>query len=357
MQDIIAVLLGSGLAALWDYLSAHVLLCLVPAFFISGAFGALIPTSTIMKFMGASASRKKVTIAYAFAALSGLVLEVCSCTILPLFAGIWKKGAGFGPAITFLFAGPGITLLSTPLTAVVIGPEFAVVKLVLSIIIAIAIGVTMDLIFKEKRHEPQSGLLLSSEEGHQDKKKPRLGQSLFFFAALTMVMIFGTAPVDLTMKLILVGITSIITGIAALRFYDRSDLGAWMKETYRFVKMIFPILLVGVFISGLIQPLVPAELIVALAGTNSLSGNIFAVLFGTIAYFPTLVEVPIADMFLQLGMHHGPLMAYLIADPAISIQTLLVVNRIMKPRRTVAYGGLLMVFSIIAGLLYGMIQT
>ena len=348
------MLIVSGLETLWDYLSAHVLLCLIPAFFISGAFAALIPTSTILKYMGGSAGRKSLAVAYTFAAMSGLVLEVCSCTILPLFAGIWKKGAGFGPAITFLFAGPGITLLSTPLTATVIGPVFAIVKLMLSIVISIAIGVSMELIFREKRANQSTELTIPGEVEIENAKERKTYQSGLFFTSLTMVMIFGTAPIDLLLKILLVIISSIFTVGLTVRYYTRDEISSWMKETYKFIKLIFPILLVGVFISGLIQPVIPPELIVALAGTNSISGNVFAVLFGTIAYFPALVEVPIADMFLQLGMHPGPLMAYLIADPAVSIQTLLVVNRIMQPARTLMYGLLIMVFSIIAGLGYGM---
>ncbi|MBS3795755.1 MAG: permease [Candidatus Thorarchaeota archaeon] len=354
MQNILYTILFSGFESLLDYLQAHVLLCLVPAFFISGAFSALIPKSTITKYMGSSTSRMHLAVAYIFAATSGLILEVCSCTILPLFAGIWKKGAGFGPAITFLFAGPGITLLSTPLTAAVIGPEFALIKLLISIVVAIAIGMSMELIFEDKRSSSSSDFMIPDETTEEVQKERSTYQSAAFFISLTMVMVFGTAPIDLLSKIILVSAATIITAIIALMFYSRSELGYWMTETRRFIRMLFPILLVGVFISGLIRPLVPAELVVALAGTNSLAGNAFAVLFGTIAYFPTLVEVPIADMFLQLGMHPGPLMAYLVSDPAVSIQTLLVVNKIMKPARTIAYGLLLMAFSIAAGFLYGM---
>lgn len=413
-MDIAVDLLLAGMDSLWEYLSAHVLLCLIPAFFISGAFSALIPDKTIFKYMGKeqlrkswtyfdrslntktvkqkgevdktrtmtsqsppsavtwgdntlvskivqlkmngrSSSKSKIAIAYLFAATSGLVLEVCSCTILPLFAGIWKKGAGFGPAITFLFAGPGVTLLSTPLTATVIGPTFAIVKLLFSLVIAVAIGVTMELAFRDKREptENDSGFVDTSETDETDTNRKTYQSGLFFFS-LTMVMIFGTALIDLILKLALVSISSLFTAAFALAYYERSEVKNWMKETYQFFKMIFPILLVGVFISGVITPLVPQELIVGLAGTNSISGNLFAVLFGTIAYFPTLVEVPIAQMFLELGMHQGPLMAYLIADPAVSIQTLLVINRIIKPRRTIAYAVLIIVFSIIAGMTYGM---
>jgi hypothetical protein len=352
MNELLISLIESGFYTLWDYLSAHVLLCLVPAFFISGAFCALISRETIMKYLGGNGTRLKTAVAYLAAAVSGLILEVCSCTILPLFAGIWKKGAGFGPAITFLFAGPGVTLLSTPLTAAVIGPSFAVIKLLLSIAIAIIIGLAMEIGFHEKREKQQSAegsVLVIDEEENQRSSY----QSGLFFFFLTLVMVFGTAPVDLVLKMVLVLVTSIITAILGITYYCRVEIKAWLKETYRFTKMIFPILLIGVFISGVIRPLIPQALVAVYTGTNTVLANFIAVMFGTIAYFPTLVEVPIAEMFMELGMHHGPLMAYLIADPAVSIQTLLVVNKIMKPARTIVYAILLVVLSIAAGLAYG----
>lgn len=341
-------LMISGLYTVFDYLSAHVLLCLIPAFFISGAFNALIPDQTIIDIMGNS---NKKWLAYLFAATSGLVLEVCSCTILPLFAGIWKKGSGFGPAITFLFAGPGITLLSTPLTAAIFGIEFAIVKLIVSIIIAIMVGVSMETIFKEKLTKMSKKLDTISVKTN-NLRKPY--QSILFFSSIILVMIFGTAPLELTMKLLLVAISSILSVFFVFRYYNKQERKAWLKETWTFFKLIFPILIVGVFISGALKPLIPQELVAEYAGKNTIFANFVAVLFGTIAYFPTLVEVPVAQMFLELGMHKGPLMAYLIADPAVSIQTMLVVNRIIKPKKTVAYALLIIVFSVLAGYAYGM---
>ncbi|TFG08050.1 permease [Candidatus Thorarchaeota archaeon] len=352
MNELVMSLIEAGFYALWEYLSAHVLLCLVPAFFISGAFCALISRDTIMKYLGGNGTRLRIAVAYLAAAVSGLILEVCSCTILPLFAGIWKKGAGFGPAITFLFAGPGVTLLSTPLTAAVIGPSFALIKLLLSIVIAIVIGLAMEIGFHEKR-EKQQPAVDSVLVTHEQETQRSPYQSGLFFLSLTLVMIFGTAPVDLILKGALVLVTSIITAVLGLTYYTRVEIKSWLRETYRFTKMIFPILLIGVFISGVIRPLIPQVLVVDYTGTNTVLANFIAVMFGTIAYFPTLVEVPIAEMFMELGMHHGPLMAYLIADPAVSIQTLLVVNKIMKPARTIAYAVLLILFSIAAGLAYG----
>ncbi|TFF86423.1 permease, partial [Candidatus Thorarchaeota archaeon] len=299
MNELLTSIIESGFYALWDYLSAHVLLCLVPAFFVSGAFCALISRKTIMKYLGGGGTRLSIAVAYLAAAVSGLILEVCSCTILPLYAGIWKKGAGFGPAITFLFAGPGVTLLSTPLTATVIGPSFALIKLLLSIVIAVIIGLAMEFGFREKRETQQSAEdsipVIDQEEATRSSY-----QSGLFFLSLTLVMVFGTAPVDLVLKMVLVLVTSIITAVLGLAYYTRVEIKSWLKETYRFTKMIFPILLIGVFISGVIRPLIPQALVADYTGANTVLANFIAVMFGTIAYFPTLVEVPIAEMFMEL---------------------------------------------------------
>ena len=344
-------MLTSGIDTLVEYLTAHVLLCLVPAFFLSGAFNAMIPTSTIFKYMGDGGGNTKKGIAYVFAATSGLIIEVCSCTVLPLFAGIWRKGAGFGPAIAFLFAGPGITLLSTPLTASVLGTKFALIKLGLSIIMAIAIGLAMEITFKDTI-DPSSRTGFSM--GEEETSERTTFQSILFFTALTLIMIAGTAPVGLNLKITLVGVFSILTAYFGYRFYSKEELSSWMGETYEFVKMIFPILLLGVFASGLVKPLIPAAFIASVTGKNTILANIISALFGTIAYFPTLVEVPVANMFMELGMHSGPLMSYLLVDPGVSLQTLLVVNTIIKPKKTVAYAIYMLGFGVLSGYLYGL---
>ncbi|RLI34124.1 hypothetical protein DRO66_09365 [Candidatus Bathyarchaeota archaeon] len=348
--EIITQMLTSGIDTLVEYLTAHVLLCLVPAFFLSGAFNAMIPTSTIFKYMGDSRGSVKKGIAYFFAATSGLIIEVCSCTILPLFAGIWRKGAGFGPAIAFLFAGPGITLLSTPLTASVLGTKFAMIKLVLSIFMAVAIGIAMELTFKDTI-DPSSRTGFSM--GDEEPSERTTFQSILFFSALTLIMIAGTAPVGLTLKLAMVGLFSILTAYFGYSYYSKDELGSWMGETYEFVKMLFPVLLLGVFASGLVKPLIPEAFIASVTGQNTILANTISAVFGTVAYFPTLVEVPVANMFMELGMHPGPLMSYLLVDPGVSLQTLLVVNTIIKPRKTAAYAFYMLSFGILAGYLYG----
>jgi uncharacterized membrane protein YraQ (UPF0718 family) len=344
-------MLTSGIDTLVEYLTAHVLLCLVPAFFLSGAFNALIPTSTIFKYMGDSENNSKKGIAYIFAATSGLIIEVCSCTVLPLFAGIWRKGAGFGPAITFLFAGPGITLLSTPLMAGILGSDFALIKLGLSIVMAIAIGIAMELTFKDTV-DPSSRTGFSMAE--EDISGRTSTQTLLFFGALTMIMIAGTAQLDLHVKLVAVGFFSLLTAYFGFQYYSKDELRSWMGETYEFVKMIFPVLLLGVFASGVLKPLIPQSLVASLTGQNTILANLIAALFGTVAYFPTLVEVPVAKLFLEMGMHQGPLMSYLLVDPGVSLQTLLVVNTIIKPKKTVAYAFYMLAFGILGGYIYGM---
>jgi len=330
-------MMTSGIDTLVEYLTAHVLLCLVPAFFLSGAFNAMIPTSTIFKYMGDGGGNTKKGIAYVFAATSGLIIEVCSCTVLPLFAGIWRK--------------PGITLLSTPLTASVLGTKFALIKLGLSIIMAIAIGLAMEITFKDTI-DPSSRTGFSM--GEEETSERTTFQSILFFTALTLIMIAGTAPVGLNLKITLVGVFSILTAYFGYRFYSKEELSAWMGETYEFVKMIFPILLLGVFASGVVKPLIPAALIASVTGKNTILANIISALFGTIAYFPTLVEVPVANMFMELGMHSGPLMSYLLVDPGVSLQTLLVVNTIIKPKKTVAYAIYMLGFGVLSGYLYGL---
>jgi len=190
--------------------------------------------------------------------------------------------------------------------------------------------------------------------GEEETSERTTFQSILFFTALTLIMIAGTAPVGLNLKITLVGVFSILTAYFGYRFYSKEELSAWMGETYEFVKMIFPILLLGVFASGVVKPLIPAALIASVTGKNTILANIISALFGTIAYFPTLVEVPVANMFMELGMHSGPLMSYLLVDPGVSLQTLLVVNTIIKPKKTVAYAIYMLGFGVLSGYLYGL---
>jgi hypothetical protein len=425
------LLFQSGWVSLLDYLAAHVLLCLVPAFFIAGALSTLIPKEAVTRYLGPRASK---WISYPAAAVGGFVLAVCSCTILPLFAGIWKRGAGLGPAITFLFVGPAVNILAIAYTGAAIGMDIAIARIVLSAVFGIAIGLIMAAVFKDSQVAPDSGLF--------DQKAQVKPAVWAFFGLLLAVLIVGTLQVDVltrtwfsvtlpvdvptglqsalegmhlsfqgallilmlmvialaawrglesvlertngwtwattalvaatlliaapaldTSGSIAVGFTGrfigegvLLAGIAvvAARGLERHELQGWLWETWKFVKQIFPLLVVGIFGAGMVKVLIPGQWIQTLAGSNTVWANLMGVLFGVFMYFPTLVEVPIARMFLDLGMHRGPLLAYLMADPELSLQSILVTGKILGSKKTWTYVSLVTIFSTLAGYIFGL---
>lgn len=437
-------LVQSGLGSLGSYLAAHVLLCLLPAFFIAGGLSALVPKESITHFLGRNAPRY---IAYPAAALAGSVLAVCSCTIVPLFAGIYKKGAGLGPAITFLFFAPAANILAIAYTGVAIGADLAIARIILSLVFGIGIGMIMALLFsrEDAAHAAASDASFAGKSGltrvtvlflllmvalliagtlkvslflnsygmvtlpisGMDRFQQALyrlvpfdasrgeegitaqGAILIGFLALialsawrglknvydgfnrwtwvslvliAFTLLFAAAKVEpkahgleiyLTGKMI--GVALAIAGVAwmAVRFFDPYEIQSWLGETWRFVAKIFPLLIVGVFSVGVIRRFIQPEWVEGLAGTNNLVGNLVGVIFGVFMYFPTLVEVPIAKLFLSLGMHPGPLVAYLMADPELSLQSILITATIIGKMRAWTYVGWVALFSTLSGLIYG----
>ncbi len=437
-------LLQSGLGNLAAYLAAHVLLCLLPAFFIAGALTSLVPKESVTRLLGRNAPKY---VSYPAAALAGSVLAVCSCTIVPLFAGIYRKGAGLGPAITFLFFAPAANILALAYTGVLIGGDIALARIILSLVFGVGIGMVMALIFSrsDAAHDQESnggfsggsrmepgtwallallvallifgtlkvGLLtndyvrLTLPIGGMDRFQDALyrlvpfdaakgeegvsaqgailigllalvgasawrglgkvdegynrwtGVSLglialtLIVAATRMVPHAGGLDIFLTGKMF--GVTLSLVGLllVARRYFDGYQIQEWLWETWRFVRQIFPLLVVGVFAVGVIRQLIRPEWIGALAGRNTLLGNLAGVIFGVFLYFPTLVEVPIAKMFLSLGMHRGPLVAYLMADPELSLQSILMIAAIIGRARAWTYAAVVAVFSTLSGLIYG----
>ncbi|MEW6568618.1 MAG: permease [Chloroflexota bacterium] len=434
----------AGLGNLAAYLAAHVLLCLVPAFFIAGGLSALIPKESVTRFLGRGAPKY---ISYPAAALAGSVLAVCSCTIVPLFAGIYKKGAGLGPAITFLFFAPASNILALAYTGVAIGLGLALARLVLSLAFGIGIGMIMALIFRhqDRLHEQTAD---ATFVGRASMRRP----STVFLLVLVTLLLVGTLKFDflsnaygqvtlpirgaadfqqalsrlvpfdpgrgeegitvqgvvliallgliavaswlglervtegfnrwtgIVLRLIVLTLMvaavrmepladglrveftgrlfGVVLAVAALgylarRHFEARTLGDWLWESWRFVKQIFPLLVVGVFVVGVLRPLIRPEWIESLAGENTLLGNLAGVVFGVFMYFPTLVEVPIANLFLSLGMHRGPLLACLMADPELSLQSILIVSAIIGRVKTWTYVAWVALFSALAGLLYG----
>ncbi len=437
-MDTVLTLLEAGWLSLLDYLAAHVLLCLVPAFIIAGYISAMIPKEVITRYLGPRASR---WVSYPAAAFGGFILAVCSCTVLPLFAGIWKRGAGLGVAITFLFVGPAVNILAIAYTGAAIGMDIAVARIVLSISFGILIGMVMAYIFREGEAKRAAEM---ADNGLFDQSARVQPAVWIVFLLLMAVLIVGTLqvsfltttwinlslPIDLPQGLvtrlesaslnpqgamliililliapaaylglenvlekfnrwtylvvILVGATILIAapvvetgslilgitgrffgelilfaliGVIVVRYFERDQIANWLWETWKFVKQIFPLLVLGVFLAGVVKTLIPGSLIQSLTGQNTILANLVAVLFGVFMYFPTLVEVPIARMFLDLGMSRGPLLAYLIADPALSLQSILVTSRILGRRKTWTYVSLVTGFSVLAGYLFGILLT
>ncbi|MBN8464581.1 MAG: permease [Dechloromonas sp.] len=440
MPDIVLAAVQGGLASLASYLAVHVLLCLVPAFFIAGALSALVPQQSIIRYLGPAAPK---WVSYPAAAGAGSLLAVCSCTIQPLFAGIYKKGAGLGPAITFLFFAPAGNILALSYTGVALGAGFAIARIVLAL--SFGIGMIMAILF---RSDDVARLADARVFGAGERIS---GRALAFIGVLVALLIAGTLKADflkaelagfdlpwagaiaaqaaldrwvsadaatgaegLSLQgLVLVGLLAAIgaaawrglgqvdtafnrltwvtlvlaavtlicaalgvavtenglsvtlTGravavallCAALlplaRRFEAWEMQQWLWETWRFVKMIFPLLVVGVFVVGVIRIFIESGWIRAVAGANTVLANLAGVVFGVFMYFPTLVEVPIARMFLSLGMHPGPLIAYLMADPELSLQSILITAAIIGKLKAWIYVGLVALFSTLAGLTYG----
>lgn len=438
MEAILATLLAllrAGWLSLLDYLAAHVLLCLVPAFVIAGFLSAMVPKEAVTRFLGPRASK---WVSYPAASLGGFVLAVCSCTILPLFAGIWKRGAGLGPAVTFLFVGPAINILALTYTGAAIGFDIAAARLVLSIGFGILIGLLMAWFF---RKEEAARALEMQAAGVFDQAAQVRPQVWVLLGLLVAVLVAGTLqvpwltqpfaelrlPLDpaggllvglgamglslqgASLILLLVGVgllawkgfenvfdrfdgwtlaALIVIGLTILvaapveiagspvlglngrwiaelvllvaigwvgwRYFRRDELAGWIWETWKFAKQIFPLLIVGVFLAGVLKNIIPSQWVQTLAGQNTLTANLVGVLFGVFMYFPTLVEVPVAKMFLDLGMARGPLLAYLLADPELSLQSILVLNKVMGRKKVAVYVGLVALLSTLAGWLFGL---
>lgn len=443
--SILPVLHG-GLGNLAAYLAAHVLLCLLPAFFIAGAMAALIPKETVTRFLGRNSSK---VVSYPAAAAAGSLLAVCSCTIVPLFAGIHKKGAGLGPAITFLFFAPAANILALVYTGGIIGPDLAIARFVLSLIFGIGIGLIMALIFRadDTAHDQATdsafgaagaegmgraarlfllvwvalllagtlklGVLTGSgvqfelpvpaaqawqagldqlvpfdaakgEEGVSVQGVLLIGLLLAIggsawrgieniqrganrwtgisLVLIAVTLLLAALAIQATPTGLRIGLTGKFFGVALAlvallqigrRHMSEDELQGWLWESWRFVKQIFPLLVTGVFIVGMIRVLIRPEWIESLSGANTVLGNLAGVAFGVFMYFPTLVEVPIARMFLDLGMHRGPLLAYLMADPELSLQSILIISAIIGRRKAWTYVTLVALFSTVAGLTYG----
>jgi uncharacterized membrane protein YraQ (UPF0718 family) len=319
-------------------------MCLIPAFFIAGAINTLIGTSSVVKYLS---GKTKKWLAYIIASVGGFFIEVCSCTILPLFAGIWKKGAGLGIATTFLYAGPAINIVTFLLTGQRLGWDIATIRLVLSIVFAIGVGIIMEMTFKHEKHDKDDLKIIESTHSLKGYK------SKIFWVVLLSILIVGTAPIPNTVKTPVVSILTIIQVMLTFKWLSKQEKSNWWKETIKFTTDIIPLLLVGVFLAAAFTNVIPKEKFQAFAGKNTIITNIAAVGFGAIAYFPALVGVPIAEGFMNLGMNKGPLLAYLLSDPVLSLQGLLIISKLIGIKKTTVYAVSIVVLTALVGFIYG----
>ena len=394
--------ISEALALTQWYAREHVLLCLIPAFFIAGGISVFVSQTAVMKYLGAGA--RKVT-AYGVAAVSGTVLAVCSCTVLPLFAGIYGMGAGIGPATTFLYSGPAINALAIILTARVLGPEIGIARAIGAVIFSVVIGLTMHFIFRGDEREQQIAQAVMPD----DPDARPLGQTAATFATMVAILVFanwggqgeGFFGQVHALKWTLTSLAAAGLGLALVRWFglpwwkllvvtaaaavpallwpgrptlafttatvafawaaasQEGELGEWFAASWGFAKQILPLLLMGVLVAGLLlgrpghEGLIPSGWIATAVGGNSLWANFFAAISGAFMYFATLTEVPILEGLMGSGMHRGPALSLLLAGPAVSLPSILVMRNIMGGKRTLVFLILVVFLSGVTGTIFG----
>ncbi|MFH1237076.1 MAG: permease [Candidatus Aenigmatarchaeota archaeon] len=335
----------SAFSLLHEYATQHVITCLIPAMFIAGAISVFIKKDAVIKYMGPSA---KKYVSYTIASMSGAILAVCSCTVLPLFASIRKRGAGLGPAVTFLFSGPAINITAMFLTISVLGWQIGFARIVASILLSILVGLTMASIFKESL----SGKWKVKKSS--EKTDSKLFVSLLFVSLVGVLLVNGL-QINLLFKYSLMAALSVIAALIGVFGMQRKSSKEWMKHTWFYARKLIPLLFIGVFIAGVVMFLIPGEFIRSVAGENTIFSNVAVSVFGVFMYFSTLTEIPILQALIAKGMHPGPALALLLSGPALSLPSMLAIREFLGSRKTFVYVLLVIFYSSIAGLVFGML--
>ncbi len=359
----------SGLEAfmmLQEYARQHVLTCLVPAFFIAGAIAVFVSQAAVLKYFGATARK---ILSYSVASVSGTILAVCSCTVLPLFAGIYTRGAGIGPATAFLYSGPAINVLAIVLTARILGWELGLARAIGAVLFAVLTGLLMAFFFRKDDAARTAGEIYVPDE---EEKRRTLVQESLYMLTMVLILIFaafakpapgstGLWPVIFGAKWYITGALLIVLVLMLKAWFTKDERVNWVQSTWGFMKQIFPLLGAGVLVAGFMlgrpghSALIPEHYIQSLVGGNSLWANLFASVSGALMYFATLTEVPILQGLIGAGMGKGPALSLLLAGPALSLPNMLVIGGVMGVKKTVTFCAIIVVLSTIAGMTYGWI--
>jgi uncharacterized protein len=351
--------LYSGFQTLMEYLSAHVLTCLIPAFFIAGAISALLKKETVLKYFGADSPK---WLCYSVAATSGTILAVCSCTILPMFAGIEKRGAGIGPATTFLFSGPAINLMAIILTARVLGLDIGLARAVAAISMSIIIGLIMAAIFERANEKCKATLNPSVQVDPElgEKNRPGYITGIFMAVLVAILLVATTTLIAVTPKAAIIGGLVLIAAHLMRSYYLPEEREAFLGETWWLFKRIFPLLVVGTFITGVIGYFLPMDLIGTLFGTSSFLACFIASIVGALLYMPTLLEVPIVGTLFGYSTGvtaPGPALSLLLAGPSLSLPSMIVIWQVIGARKASVYISLVVLISTFVGVIYGAIVS
>lgn len=357
----------SGLEAfmmLQEYAREHVLTCLIPAFFIAGAIAVFVSQASVLKYFGATANK---ILSYSVASVSGTVLAVCSCTVLPLFAGIYCRGAGIGPATAFLYSGPAINVLAIVLTARILGWQLGLARAVGAVLFAIVTGLLMALFFRKDDATRTAGQMYLPD---QEEKGRTLTQDALFMLTMVLILVFaafarpgagesGLWSVIFAAKWYITAALLILLAFMLKSWFRGDERSNWVQSTWGFMKQIFPLLAGGVLVAGFMlgrpghEALIPEHYIQSLVGGNSLGANLFASVAGALMYFATLTEIPILQGLIGSGMGQGPALALLLAGPALSLPNMLVIGGVMGVKKTAVFCAIIVVLSTVAGMLYG----
>jgi uncharacterized membrane protein YraQ (UPF0718 family) len=359
----------SGLEAfmmLQEYAREHVLTCLIPAFFIAGAIAVFVSQASVLKYFGPTAKR---ILSYSVASVSGTILAVCSCTVLPLFAGIYTRGAGIGPATAFLYSGPAINVLAVILTARILGWQLGLARAIGAVLFAVISGLLMALIFRKDDAARVAGEIHVPDEGERERS---LLQNGLYMLTMVLILVFaafarpasgatGLWPAVFAAKwYITIGLL-IVLGVMLKSWFTKYECVNWVQSTWGFMKQIFPLLAAGVLVAGFMlgrpghPAFIPAHYIQTLVGGNSVWANLFASVSGALMYFATLTEVPILQGLIGAGMGKGPALSLLLAGPALSLPNMLVIGGVMGVKKTATFCGIIVILSTIAGISYGWI--